>query len=452
MHRVNVPQPSEDLSLRVTSQLFFDLEEFILNLPMEIQYHIVRLCGSKGCVALSQVNKYFNSIANCNTVWRSIVEEELFTEKSETLFSLCHESINFKQYFFEKVAFESLGQFSWKPCTKIVGDLPPPAHCHSASPILDPSTKKMKFLFIGGQTRTERSDEVHEFEPETRKFTKVEWKGQWNKIARHVAVSDLHRIYVVGGYDGVSKWHEFSYFDFQTKAWHSPAVSGTKPPNRSNATGCLIGRHLYYHGGTTTCVKTTPQGTTKECYQSLGDLYRLNLDTFEWSEIQQKGQIPSVRSGHRFIPIGKKILCFGGGLWDEVWHEKYNDLFVFDTETNTWTKESRPQVNIPNTSTFSTPFTIGYFVFFFGGAEVLIDRNYVHNQTYMLDTVTMTWHKPDFGKVLPAARDMSCAVVHDKSVFLFGGFAGSILGDFSELVLKNRPRLTNDHDVGISSK
>lgn len=41
------------------------------------------------------------------------------------------------------------------------------------------------------------------------------------------------------------------------------------------------------------------------------------------------------------ITFGNKIYLFGGGVWDSVWFEKYNDTYIFDTDTLTWTKPSK---------------------------------------------------------------------------------------------------------------
>jgi hypothetical protein len=54
-----------------------------------------------------------------------------------------------------------------------------------------------------------------------------------------------------------------------------------------------------------------------------------------------KGDIPAPRSGHKMIPFGKHIYLFGGGVWDAIWLQKYSDLYIFDTETLTWTKPSK---------------------------------------------------------------------------------------------------------------
>ncbi len=93
----------------------------------------------------------------------------------------------------------------------------------------------------------------------------------------------------------------------------------------------------------------------------------------------------------------------------------------------------------PNTATFSVPFIVDRFVFFFGGSEFPMNRNYVHNCTFMLDTVTMTWTQPAISGTPPIARDMSASIVHGKSVFIFGGYAGHALRTFDELELAALP-------------
>ena len=61
-------------------------------------------------------------------------------------------------------------------------------------------------------------------------------------------------------------------------------------------------------------------------------------DTLIWSKIEPVNHIsPEPRCGHNMIPIGKKLYVFGGGS-GKSWQEKYNELWVYDPETNKWTK------------------------------------------------------------------------------------------------------------------
>ncbi len=52
--------------------------------------------------------------------------------------------------------------------------------------------------------------------------------------------------------------------------------------------------------------------------------------------IEPNGAVPPARFGHWAVVLDKKIYIFGGKTID---HKAMNDMFVFDTETNTWTQQ-----------------------------------------------------------------------------------------------------------------
>lgn len=52
--------------------------------------------------------------------------------------------------------------------------------------------------------------------------------------------------------------------------------------------------------------------------------------------IEPTGAVPPARFGHWAVVLDKKIYIFGGKTVD---HKAMNDMFVFDTETNTWTQQ-----------------------------------------------------------------------------------------------------------------
>lgn len=66
----------------------------------------------------------------------------------------------------------------------------------------------------------------------------------------------------------------------------------------------------------------------------LGDLYVLDLDKLEWSEISAAGQSPMPRSGHSCVTVGDFMIIFGGGSLARC----YNDIAILDTKTMTWFK------------------------------------------------------------------------------------------------------------------
>lgn len=71
---------------------------------------------------------------------------------------------------------------------------------------------------------------------------------------------------------------------------------------------------------------------------SLNDLHMLNLEQPAWSAVQAKGSLPHRREGHSFsFWPGKNVFVLFGGS-DAATEDEYNDVHIFDPETQTWTK------------------------------------------------------------------------------------------------------------------
>ncbi|KAF3109762.1 hypothetical protein TWF102_009039 [Orbilia oligospora] len=67
------------------------------------------------------------------------------------------------------------------------------------------------------------------------------------------------------------------------------------------------------------------------------DFWKLDCSSREWTKIEAKGA-PSGRSGHRMTHYKNYILLFGGFQATSPITTKYlNDLYIFDTNTHTWT-------------------------------------------------------------------------------------------------------------------
>ncbi len=97
---------------------------------------------------------------------------------------------------------------------------------------------------------------------------------------------------------------------------------------RTNHTAAAVGTKMYIFAGNTFYDNSVVNSKT------YGDFQVLDTETMTWSEPTVKGKIPSPRSGHQMLSIGKKIFVFGGGLWNDsarTWSEKYKDMYCFDT-------------------------------------------------------------------------------------------------------------------------
>jgi len=136
--------------------------------------------------------------------------------------------------------------------------------------------------------------------------------------------------------------------------------------------------------------------------------------------------------------LGHKLYLFGGGVWNETngWVDKYNDVHVFDTRTNAWSKLAC--TGEIDTSTFSISFGVGRFLFVFGGGSK--PKHCVTNDVYILDTTSCVWSHPEFEETAkPQPRDMGTACLVGHCVYFMGGYAGGAVDYFNKLAIGAKP-------------
>ncbi|CAO2833241.1 unnamed protein product [Amaranthus hypochondriacus] len=135
------------------------------------------------------------------------------------------------------------------------------------------------------------------------------------------------------------------------------------------------------------------------------------------------GTLPSARSGHSAVNIGKSKIVIFGGLVDKRF---LNDIFVYDAENKLWFQPectgsgSDGQVG-PNPRAFHVAVAIDCHMFIFGGrsgAKRLGDF-------WVLDTDIWQWSElTGFGD-LPPARDFAAAApIGNQKIVMCGGWDG----------------------------
>eukprot|EP00397_Hematodinium_sp_SG-2012_P003675 GEMP01003683.1.p1 GENE.GEMP01003683.1~~GEMP01003683.1.p1 ORF type:complete len:848 (+),score=185.00 GEMP01003683.1:1438-3981(+) len=150
------------------------------------------------------------------------------------------------------------------------------------------------------------------------------------------------------------------------------APLGQCPAARAYHRSCVIGDSLWVYGGT----QDTSFG-----YVPFDDLYELNLnsrspDYLLWVKHDFPGG-PGPRCKHAMACYEKKIYLFGG--WDG--NRRCNDVFVFDTTANTWSKVEPPngratQANWPAPHTSHAQYIVGSIWVIVGRGETGTHRKY----------------------------------------------------------------------------
>ncbi|KAL6570488.1 hypothetical protein OROGR_000038 [Orobanche gracilis] len=132
----------------------------------------------------------------------------------------------------------------------------------------------------------------------------------------------------------------------------------------------------------------------------------------KWIKLEQKGVGPGPRSSHAISVVGQKVYAFGGEFTPRVPVD--NHLYVFDLISQTWSVADA-EGEIPQPRVGVTMSSISETIYVFGGR----DGNHKElNELYSFDTCTNTWALLPSG---PPHRSYHSMTADERRVYVFGG-------------------------------
>ena len=191
-------------------------------------------------------------------------------------------------------------------------------------------------------------------------------------------------------------------FDIDTHTWFKPRVSGTVPEERSYHSACVLGKVMYIHGG------------NNQRPGIYNDIHKLDTTTMVWSLINTRGTPPPMSSHHSATIIGTKMFVFGGG--GDQWIQNYNNIRVFDTESNTWLSTPSAQL-LPEQRRGHSSFAYNGELYIVGGYRF----GTYFNDLWKYNPETFCWEKIEPRGTGPCSGMawMNCCMVGDR-IILFG--------------------------------
>lgn len=407
--------------------MMMDDEPSLLDLPPLVLVVVLGSLSASDVAVASETCQSLYNLCQHNGVWKRVAKRKWGLKPSRSVIR----PPRWKNYYSQRSVVLREGSFKWEQLNP-TGDLISKRYQHTGAAVGN------DIYYIGGQELPEkRFDEIFVLHTDSTDKPKVEKVnpvcGVPPKFARHTAVTIGDKVYLFGGFDGVSKHFHLSIFDSKTTEWTNPKAAGIQPPSRTNHSAVVIGSRMYMFGG---MYKDASQGNDRLIF--LNDMFTLETEgQLRWERIQQRGKIPSARCGHRMAVFGHLLVLFGGGC-GEQWDSKFNDVYVFDTITNEWTQ---PQITgSAPVCTFTVTFAAGVFLFVFGG-QSLTDNN-LTNELYCLDTVSLTWTNLTTTGTKPGARDMASGNVIGSKMVMFGGYCGQAIDNIYTLHMD--PQIAKD--------
>ncbi|KAG6620852.1 Kelch repeat-containing protein [Phytophthora cinnamomi] len=207
-------------------------------------------------------------------------------------------------------------------------------------------------------------------------------------------------------------------------AWKSISSPNTPPPRCSHQ-AAVYRDHLYVFGG---------EFATADQFHHYRDLWRLDLKTNAWEELEVKGG-PSPRSGHRMV-VWRNYLVVFGGFYEAARETKwFNDLYLFNLAELKWQKVTYPphrQTPAERSGCQLAVHPSKDLVFVYGGyakvknvgekseGKVYSDL-WALNLAPVLKRQSPTWEKLSRKGQAPSPRGGAAVTVHKQRFILFGG-------------------------------
>jgi len=116
---------------------------------------------------------------------------------------------------------------------------------------------------------------------------------------------------VFGGHNGSRHLNDLYLFDLETKKWEKVEQKGQLPSARGLYGAALFGTKLFV-----TCGNNSELG-------KFSDLYSLNLDNWNWSKLSLHGELPSPRFSPAVEVKGSHMFLFGGRNNLEYFNDLY---------------------------------------------------------------------------------------------------------------------------------
>ncbi|KAF4318543.1 hypothetical protein JM18_006249 [Phytophthora kernoviae] len=225
-------------------------------------------------------------------------------------------------------------------------------------------------------------------------------------------------------------------------AWKAISSPNTPPPRCSHQSA-VYRDHLYVFGG---------EFATADQFHHYRDLWRLDLKTNAWEELEVKGG-PSPRSGHRMV-VWRNYLVVFGGFYEAARETKwFNDLYLFNLAELRWQKVTYPphrQVPAERSGCQLAVHSSKDLVFVYGGyakvknvgekseGKVYSDL-WALNLAPVLKKQSPSWEKLSRKGQAPSPRGGAAVTVHKQRFILFG--------DDNDLAQTSEPRAVDQVEL-----
>ncbi|XP_014242265.1 uncharacterized protein LOC106662584 [Cimex lectularius] len=180
--------------------------------------------------------------------------------------------------------------------------------------------------------------------------------------------------------------------------------NGKIPCSRSKHSVTLYGNHLYLIAGRNGNIP-------------LKDLWRYSLSDGIWEQLDPSGDKPPNLQEHTAVAYKDSIYVFGGEVGFSACNEA--PLWVYNVKNNNWRKvRGGKGATVPKGRRGHSALVHRSTMVIYGGYR---DLKGSCNELWVFHFETESWHLLSNGRVSPPARHKHSMVIHDSSIWIFGG-------------------------------
>ena len=218
--------------------------------------------------------------------------------------------------------------------------------------------------------------------------------------------------------------------------WKADAKVVDRPCPRGSHSAALVDDAIFIFGG---------YGGVGYSRRDFNDLHALCTKTWQWFQLETKGDAPKPRSGHKSVYFNGKLYLMGG--WNAA--ETFDDVHVLDIASMTWSQAETAcgpeswgprRWNFTAVAAYAVP---NWKIFVFGGNSGDLDQSrpqgYYRNDMQVLESIrTSNQHEPKLEWSRPSVRGDKPCPRSDTEMFysrntgkltLFGGWSNRWHGE-----------------------
>ncbi|KAM3130722.1 hypothetical protein pb186bvf_017136 [Paramecium bursaria] len=268
------------------------------------------------------------------------------------------------------------------------------------------------FYIFGGMLNMVHTNDIYKLTFQEHSLNKVEEPQGVPPTERsfHNAIAYGTKILFFGGLNSKQVLKDQNTFLTSSNAWYYAQNDGQlSARERASMTFYDQEESLIYFGG---------YYCSHDLEQEIiyNDTFFMNIQTMKWIKLACKNE-PEPVYGHSATQINEKMYVFGGT--NE--HGCRNDMMVLDLVSRVWQKiECKGQA--PSARLGHTANLFKSKICIFGGKG---ERNMRYNDVFLFDFYTFTWTKPQIHGSGPIPRYFHAADVHqDEELWVLGGNIG----------------------------